>query len=149
MGIVEKAEPAYLVIMVLLQLTTGRSAENQAIHYLSGRYAENSGGKDWHDPSRGIQPGCLDPQAHAGPSKRAFLSRQFVCLSDIQAKGRPLLLYALSNGINAWLRSVVYPHRGMSLVSNLSTSSHPYKRPVSRGRDRLPHSNTSRMDTRA
>lgn len=29
-----------------------------------------------------------------------------------------MLLYALSNGINAFLRSVVYPHRGMSLVSN-------------------------------
>jgi hypothetical protein len=27
------------------------------------------------------------------------------------------LLYALSNGINAWLRNVVYPHQGMSLVS--------------------------------
>jgi hypothetical protein len=69
MGIVEEAEPAYMVIMVLLQPTIGRSAEDQAIHYLSRRYAEDAGGKDWHDTARGIQPGCLDPQAHAGPSQ--------------------------------------------------------------------------------
>lgn len=34
-----------------------------------------------------------------------------------QAKGRPLLIYALSNAINWWLREVVYPYQGMGLVS--------------------------------
>jgi hypothetical protein len=56
------------------------------------------------------------------PPRRASIRLVLFWLSiapctDNQAKSRPLLLYALSNGINAWLRNVVYPHQGMSLVS--------------------------------
>ncbi|OCF35143.1 hypothetical protein I316_03185 [Kwoniella heveanensis BCC8398] len=36
-------------------------------------------------------------------------------LDKVNAKGRPLILYAVSNLINLWLQEVVYPYQGMGL----------------------------------
>ncbi len=38
-------------------------------------------------------------------------------LDPVNAKGRPLILYAFSNLVNWFLRSVVYPSYGMTMVS--------------------------------
>ncbi|WWD20201.1 hypothetical protein CI109_104677 [Kwoniella shandongensis] len=36
-------------------------------------------------------------------------------LDPVNARARPLILYALSNLVNTWLREVVYPYQGMGL----------------------------------
>ena len=38
-------------------------------------------------------------------------------LDPVIAKGRPLILYGLTNLVNWWLRDVVYSYHGMGLVS--------------------------------
>ncbi|KAK4685996.1 hypothetical protein P7C73_g4139, partial [Tremellales sp. Uapishka_1] len=38
-------------------------------------------------------------------------------MDPVNAKGRPLILYALTNAINWWLREIVYPAHGMSFYT--------------------------------
>ena len=37
-------------------------------------------------------------------------------MDPVNARGRPLILYAVSNSVNWWLRTGVYPSYGMSMV---------------------------------
>lgn len=43
------------------------------------------------------------------------ISTMRLTIDPVNAKGRPLLLYAISSGVNWWLREVVYTFQGMSL----------------------------------
>lgn len=43
-------------------------------------------------------------------------------LDPVMAKGRPLIMYALSNLVNWWLREVIYPYHGMGMVGRYSGS---------------------------
>jgi hypothetical protein len=43
------------------------------------------------------------------------ISTMRLTMDPVIAKGRPLLLYAISSGVNWWLREVVYTFQGLSL----------------------------------
>jgi hypothetical protein len=43
------------------------------------------------------------------------ISTMRLTMDPVNAMGRPLLLYAISSGVNWWLREVVYPFQGMRL----------------------------------